>query len=250
MGSGSVIPQRIDILGVPVDCVTMSTALDYAEHLISRDRPAVVIAVNPEKVMKARQDPWLLEQLKAAGILLPDGIGVVWAARLLQDARLERVPGADLMLELCARARDRRYRVFLYGASPRVNAEARTALERLLPGIQIAGNRDGYTPPEKMAGLIDEINASGTDILFVALGSPRQEKWMATHLPSLKVKLCQGVGGTFDVIAGSVRRAPLRWQQLQLEWAYRLLKEPHRLPRQTALPKFAWQVLLARLSRS
>lgn len=247
MGQGSIKPRRIEILGVPVDCVSMTSALDYADELIAGDKPSVVIAVNPEKVMKAREDLWLLDQLKSAALLLPDGIGVVWAARILQLAQLERVAGADLMLALCGRAVEKDYRVFLFGASPDTNAIARVAVEKLFPGIRVVGNRHGYVQPNDMAALIDEINASGTDILFVGLGSPRQEFWMATHLPALKVKICQGVGGTFDVVAGRVRRAPLRWRDLQLEWAYRLLTEPHRLPRQTALPKFVWQVLTTRL---
>ena len=119
----------------------------------------------------------------------------------------------------------------------------------MFPRLRIVGNQHGFVQPPEMAGLIEEINRSGADILFVGLGSPRQEFWMATHLPALKVKVCQGVGGTFDVLAGKVRRAPRRWRDLHLEWAYRLLTEPRRLPRQIALPKFAWQVLAARMGR-
>lgn len=249
MGSPSLTPRRIDILGVPVDCVSMRTALEFVDELVRREKPAAIIAVNPEKVMKARQDPWLLDQLRQATLLLPDGIGVVWAARFLNVARLERVAGADFMVATCERAQARGYRVFLYGASPEVNAVARAVLQERYPGLLIVGNRHGYIPQNEMAELIGEINASAADILFVALGSPRQEFWMSTYLPALKVKVCQGVGGTFDVIAGTVRRAPPRWRDLNLEWAYRLLSEPRRLTRQVALPKFAWQVLAARLAR-
>lgn len=249
MGSSPLKPRRIEILGVPVDCVGMQAALDYVDALVAQGQPSAIIAVNPEKVMKARQDPWLLDQLRGAKLLLPDGIGVVWAARFLHLARFERVAGADLMVALCERAEQRGYRVFLYGASPEVNAAARAALARRYPRLQIAGNRHGYVPQSEMDGLVGEINASGAEILFVALGSPRQEFWMSTYLPSLRVKVCQGVGGTFDVIAGTVRRAPERWRQLHLEWAYRLLREPRRLMRQAALPKFAWQVLAARMGR-
>lgn len=249
MGSPSLMPRRIDILGVPVDCVTMASAVGFADELVRSGRTGVIIAVNPEKVMKARQDPWLLDQLKQAALLLPDGIGVVWAARLLEQVSLERVAGADLMVALCEHAQNRGYRVFLYGASPEVNSAARAGLLQMFPGLQIVGNRHGYVPQQDMAGLIEEINASGADMLFVALGSPRQEFWMSTYLPQLKVKVCQGVGGTFDVIAGTVRRAPKGWRDLHLEWAYRLIKEPRRLPRQVVLPKFAWRVLAERLGR-
>jgi N-acetylglucosaminyldiphosphoundecaprenol N-acetyl-beta-D-mannosaminyltransferase len=249
MDSSPVTPRRIEILGVPVDCVSMRGALDFVDELVRQAQPAAVIAVNPEKVMKARQDPWLLDQLRQAALLLPDGIGVVWAARLLENVGLERVPGADLMMALCERSQAQGYRVFMYGASPAVNAAARATLQGTFPRLQIVGSRDGYLPQQAMAGLIDEINASGTDILFVALGSPRQEFWMSTYLPGLRVKVCQGVGGTFDVIAGTVRRAPLRWRDLNLEWAYRLLREPRRLARQVVLPKFAWRVLAERITR-
>ena len=242
-------PTRIEILGVPVDCVTMRSALAYIDDLIRGDHARTIVAVNPEKVMKARQDPWLLDQLRSAALLLPDGIGIVWAARLLGLARLERVPGADLMIALCKRAAEQGYRLFLYGAAPEVNELACAALEQRFPGIRIVGHRHGYVTQAEMPGLVGQINESGADILFVALGSPRQEFWMATHLPGLKVKVCQGVGGTFDVVAGTVRRAPASWRAVNLEWAYRLLSEPRRLPRQTALPRFAWHVLAAKVGR-
>jgi len=242
-------PRRIDILGVPVDCVSMNAALDCVDEFVTRPGAATIFAINPEKVMKARQDPWLLDQMRGAALLIPDGIGVVWAARLLGRASLERVPGADLMSGICGRATAKGYRIFLYGAAPETNALARTALEQRFPGIAIVGNRHGYVTQAEMPALVSEINASGAQILFVALGSPRQELWMAHHLPELTIKVCQGVGGTFDVIAGTVRRAPASWQATNLEWAYRLLMDPRRLPRQTSLPRFAWRVLAARFSR-
>jgi N-acetylglucosaminyldiphosphoundecaprenol N-acetyl-beta-D-mannosaminyltransferase len=228
----------------------MAAALDYVDELVVRPSVSTIFAINPEKVMKARHDPWLLDQIRGATLLIPDGIGVVWAGRMLGRAALERVPGADLMIAICERAAQKGYKVFLYGAAPETNALARTALEQRFPGIRIVGNRHGYVDQAEMPTLVDDINASGAQILFVALGSPRQELWMAHHLSDLKVKVCQGVGGTFDVIAGTVRRAPASWRATNLEWAYRLLKDPRRLPRQSALPRFAWRVLAARFSRS
>lgn len=245
-----VTPARIGILGVPVDCVTMATAVDFVDHLVASATTAgTVIAVNPEKVMKARQDPELLRFLNATTLLIPDGIGVVSAARILGLGHMERVPGVELMLALCQRSAEQGHRIFLYGAAPEINAEARAALERRHPGIRIVGNRHGYLPEGEMAGLVEEINASGAHILFIALGSPRQELWISRYLPSLKVKVCQGVGGSFDVIAGAVRRAPAAWRSVHLEWAYRLLAQPRRILRQTALPRFAWQVLTTRFAR-
>jgi len=246
----AVKPARIEILGVPVDCVSMTTALDYVDELLRGGEAGTVLAINPEKVIKARQDPVLLGQLKTAALLIPDGIGIVGAARLLGLANIERVPGIDLMMRICERAAERGYRVFLYGAVPEVNAAASEALAAAFPGLRIVGRQHGYLSEAEMPALVSAINNSGADILLAALGSPRQEQWMATHLAQLRIKVCQGVGGSFDVLAGTVRRAPASWRDRNMEWAYRLLSQPRRLMRQTALPRFAFQVLGKWLSRS
>src|SRR5579863_4796198 len=235
--------KRVQILGVPVDCVSREEALDRVETLLAGERPAAVIAVNPEKVIQALSNPPLLAQLREAGLLLPDGIGVVFAARLLGLGRMERVPGAELMPEICRKAAKCGYGVFLFGASPEVNREAAAALSTAYPGIRLVGSEHGFIPADQMPALVDRINASGARILVVALGSPRQEIWMRTYLPGLNVRICQGVGGTFDILAGRVKRAPILFRKMHLEWFYRLVSDPRRLLRQRALPKFAAQVL-------
>ena len=234
--------KRIEILGVPVDCVTMPEALDVVDQLVSDGAQGTAIAVNPEKIIKAQTDSELQGHLANAALLIPDGIGVVMAARLLGLGRMERVAGADLMPEICGRAAERGYSVYLYGASQDVNDKACKVLQQRYPSLRIAGSSNGFRKDEDMLGLIDEINASGASVLFIALGSPRQELWMARYLHSTSINVCQGVGGTFDVLAGNVRRAPALWRKLNLEWAYRLLSQPSRLLRQTALPRFAWRV--------
>lgn len=239
-------PERIEILGVPVDAVDMAGAVATVDSWMTGDHARCVLAVNPEKVITARHDPQLRGMLASAGLLIPDGIGVVMAARLLGLGRFTRVPGAELMPQLCALAARNGYRVFLYGAAEDVNRRACEVLTERYPGLQIAGRRNGYATPDEMEALVDEINASGALLLFVALGSPRQELWMQTHLDRLEVKAIQGVGGTFDVLAGNVRRAPAVFRRLHVEWLYRLLSNPRRLLRQTALPKFA-ALVLARL---
>jgi len=236
-------PKRIELLGVPLDCVDISQALVAVEEMMQDDRPGTVIAVNPEKVIKARKNPWLLAQLREARLLIPDGIGVVMAARLLGLGRMKRVPGSELMPAICEQAARKGYRIFLFGGGPEVNRDAMTVLRRRFPGIQIVGGQHGYLKDEEMPDLIDRINASGAEVLFVALGSPKQELWMKEYLPRLNIKVCQGVGGTFDVLAGRVKRAPAVFRKIHLEWFYRLLYEPRRLLRQTALPRFAAQVL-------
>jgi N-acetylglucosaminyldiphosphoundecaprenol N-acetyl-beta-D-mannosaminyltransferase len=239
---------RVEVLGVPVDCVTMPDALAFADRWISdpANSCATVLAVNPEKVMRARNDRALRDSLNAANLLIPDGIGVVWAVRFLGLGWMTRVPGSEFMPNLCELAARKGYGVFLYGARPDVNEAAADALARRYAGLRIVGRQDGYLPEAETEDLIRRINESGADILFVALGSPKQESWMLRNADSLGVKVCQGVGGTFDVIAGQVDRAPPLFLQLNLEWLYRLLCEPRRIFRQTALAVFAVKVAAAK----
>jgi len=236
--------ERVEILGVPVDRLDWPRTLAIIEEELERAGPArAIIAVNPEKVMRAQRDPELLGCLRAAALLIPDGIGVVAAARLLRLGRLQRVAGSELMPRICALAAARARGVFLFGASAEVNERAAAALARSYPTLRIAGRHHGYVPDADMESVVRAINDSGAEILFLALGSPRQELWMRRHLSALTaVRLCQGVGGTFDVLAGAVRRAPRVFIRLNLEWLYRLLAQPQRLLRQSALPRFALQV--------
>ncbi len=241
--------KRIEVLGVPVDCLDWAEALRILEEELRAAGPArAVLAVNPEKVIRARRDPQLLNCLRHARLLIPDGIGVVAAARLLGLGRMERVAGSELMPRLCEIARRGGHGVFLFGATEAVNAKAAAALIETFPGLRIAGRHHGYVAAAGMGSLIESINASRASVLFIALGSPRQELWIERYLPGLQhVRLCQGVGGTFDVLAGVVQRAPAGFIRLHLEWLYRLLAQPSRLLRQTALPKFVLRVLLARV---
>jgi N-acetylglucosaminyldiphosphoundecaprenol N-acetyl-beta-D-mannosaminyltransferase len=240
-------PTRVEVLGVPVDCVDMGQALDTVDAMIAGDRPQTGLAVNPEKVIVAQGDEGALQSLQHAGLLIPDGIGVVFAVRFLTGREINRVPGSELMPAICARAEEKGYRVFLYGAAPDVNEKAVEVLKSHYPGLQVAGRQHGYLEEGGMPALIQAINASQADVLFVALGSPRQEIWMAKYLPQLEVKVCQGVGGTFDVLAGRVKRAPAIFRKFHLEWFYRLATDPKRLLRQTALPWFLFQVIGAKI---
>ncbi len=240
-----VSPKRVNLLGVPVDCVDMSQSLAVVDAMVAGDRPATIIAVNPEKVMKARQDPALRRFLWNCGLLIPDGIGVVYAVRLLEKQHIERVSGADLMPAICASAAARGYTVFLFGATEAVNRRAAEVLQQSYPRLRIVGRHHGFVDDAGMPAVIEQINASRPDVLFVALGSPKQELWLERYLPQLNVKVCQGVGGTFDVIAGKLKRAPLFFRRYNLEWLYRLMREPRRAIRQAALPGFVYQ--LARL---
>ncbi len=240
------IPKRCRILGVPVDCVSGADALAVCEAMLDGRRPSgAIIAVNPEKVMTARKNPALLAELEKAALLIPDGIGMVLAARLHGIPLRERVPGADLMPRLCELAARKGAPVFLYGAKPDVVIEAASALVRRFPELRVAGTEHGYVREEEMAAFVERIASSGARLLFVALGSPRQERWIGRHLPRLRgIRICQGVGGTFDVLAGRVRRAPLVIQKIGLEWFWRLLRQPQRLPRDLERFRFGFRVLL------
>jgi len=237
-------PPRTEVLGIPVDFVTMEGAIDFAERLIdSGSKGNYILAVNPEKVMTLLKDAALRTAFSGAALLIPDGIGVVWAMRRLHGLAAVRVPGSELMPKLCALAVRKGYGVFLYGSKEEVSQGVAEILLQRYPGLRIVGRSNGYLKEEEMPELVRRINASGAEILFVALGSPKQEQWILRWLPALEVKVCQGIGGTLDTIVGTVKRAPPIFCRLGLEWFYRLVTDPRRAKRQAVLPVFAWKVL-------
>jgi len=240
--------NRIKIMDIWVDPVTREEALDYVSYILKTgDRPHAIFASNPEKNFFVPKDSDLYEIYKEAEILLPDGMGIVAAARILYGLKLKRVPGSEFIFDICRLAAMENHKVFIYGAKEEVNRIAVNRLRERFPGLAIAGRSNGYVSKSDMAALIDKINASEAEILFLALGSPIQEKWYARYKDALEnIKICQGIGGTLDTIAGTVKRAPRVWCQLQLEWLYRLLKEPRRFNRQRMLWVFAAMVFMER----
>ena len=237
-------PERLHILDTPVDAVDMDGALAFVEDAVkTRTSAGVILAVNPEKVFVLRQDAFLKDFFEKAALLIPDGIGIVKALKILHGKRITRCPGADLMQNICKEAPSKGYRIFVYGASEEVNAGACEELKKRCPGLQIVGRSNGFVKPEEMPQLVARINESKADILFIAMGSPKQEKWMSQYAGQLTtVKLCQGIGGTLDTIVGTVKRAPKFWQNLGLEWFYRLLCQPSRFRRQLRCFRFAFEV--------
>jgi N-acetylglucosaminyldiphosphoundecaprenol N-acetyl-beta-D-mannosaminyltransferase len=236
---------RIPILDVWVDPVTMEQALGYVRRMVeSGDRTHSIFAVNPEKNFSVPKDRDLYGAFRTADLLIPDGIGVVLAAKVLHGAKLSRVPGVEMMENICRLAASEGYSVFIYGSKEEVNSKAAEELVRRYPSLRIAGRSNGYVKENEMEGLVASINDSGAQILFLALGSPKQEKWYAIYKDKLThVRVVQGIGGTLDTIAGNVKRAPEIWCKLSLEWLYRLLAEPSRIRRQKVLPVFAAKVL-------
>lgn len=236
--------DRLRILNLPVAAISMNEALRLIDDRV-RDghRAACIVCANPEKVYAVRSNVGLGRFFEEAELVIPDGIGVVLAARVLYGAKLMRIPGADLMQQICAASAEKGYRLFIYGSSERVNRAAVETLQSRYPGINIAGRSPGYVKQGEMGDLVRRINESGADILFVGLGSPRQELWMQQYVPKLNVKVCQTIGGTLDTIAGAVKRAP-RWMRgAGLEWLYRLLRQPWRVSRQINLVRFTAEVI-------
>lgn len=243
--------DRIKILNIWVDAVNTKLAIDEVNnYLRNGTRPHSIFAANPEKNFSLPKDPQLYKTFKNADLLLPDGVGIVWAARLLFGARLERVPGSEFIFDICDIAAKEGYRVFIYGAKEETNKTAVNRLQKRYPELSIVGRSNGYVKDSEMPALIERINSSHADILFLALGSPKQEKWFATFYKHLKyVKVCQCIGGTLDTIAGNVKRAPEMWQKYSLEWLYRLITQPSRIKRQMILPVFFIAVLIFKLRR-
>jgi N-acetylglucosaminyldiphosphoundecaprenol N-acetyl-beta-D-mannosaminyltransferase len=237
-------PVAISLLGVPVHRVTMAETLVRIAGFMGGSRVRQVATVNPEFVMKAQEDPHFLQVLKEADLCIPDGIGLLYAARRYGQRLPERVPGSELVYHLAEAAAARGWRLFLLGAQPGVADEAARILCNRYPGLQIAGAYAGSPDPAEDDAIVACINASRAGLLYVAYGAPRQDKWIARNRESLAtVRVAIGVGGALDFITGRAVRAPRWLRQLGLEWFYRLLREPWRWRRMLALPRFAWRIL-------
>lgn len=234
--------ERVEILGVKVDAVTMAEAVARVENLIAEKKSSLVATANAEMILNATHDAELKKILNAADLVVPDGAGTVWAARHLGKQMPERVAGFDLVQELMKISPARGIKFFLFGAAPGIADKAKLKAEALYPGIKIVGTRNGYFKPEDEPEIISQIKNSRADILLAALGVPKQEKWLFKYKDELKVPVSIGVGGTFDVMAGVVKRAPLWMQKARLEWLFRAMLQPSRAGRLLALPKFVWKV--------
>lgn len=238
--------ETVNILGVHIDKITADYALKKAERYVRTPGVSTIYTPNPEIVMAAYEDPSFCEVLNAADLCTPDGIGVVYAARMLHDPVPERVAGFDLACGLLKSISKTGEGVFLFGAKPGVAETAKRRLEEQYPGLVVSGTHDGYFSPEDEPEIVEEINQSGAKLLFVCLGAPKQEKWIHKYKDSLTVNLCMGVGGALDVFAGNVKRAPEIFIKCNLEWLYRFCKQPSRLGRFMALPKFMLTVKKSR----
>lgn len=230
--------MRPEVLSVRFDGLTLDQAAERALALTRERRDAYVCTPNPEIVWRCRKDAALRSAIAGADMTLADGVGVVWASRVLGCPVPERVSGYDFLMALLGRFRGR---VFLLGGKPGVGKEATAALERMFPDVTVCGCLDGYFTDG--GPVVEAVKASGADLVLVCLGSPKQELWMEENRGKLGVGLMIGLGGCLDVLSGRKRRAPEGWIRLRLEWLYRLLQEPSRLGRQMCLPLFVLAVL-------
>ena len=238
-------PVVIDILGVPVHAVTMADTLALVEQYMAEPRLHQIATVNPEFVMAAQSDPDFRRVLHAADLCIPDGVGLLFAARRQGRSLPERVPGSELVYHLAEQAAQHGWPLFLLGAGAGVAAEAARLLVERYPGLVIAGTFAGSPAVEENDDIVRRINDSGAALLFVAYGAPKQDKWIARNRANLPaVRVAVGVGGSLDFVTGRSVRAPAWMQRLGLEWLHRLIREPWRWRRMLALPRFAWRVVV------
>jgi N-acetylglucosaminyldiphosphoundecaprenol N-acetyl-beta-D-mannosaminyltransferase len=233
--------ERITLMGCQVDNLTMEETLGKVEGFIASGRPHQHVVVNVDKLVKASRDEQLRQIINDCALVNVDGMPVVWASRLLGKPLKERVAGVDLFEALMRRAGDKGWRVFLLGAREEVVSAVKATYERKYPNLVIAGYRNGYWNGEQEeAAVVEQIQAARADLLFVAISSPKKEQFLGRYQAAMQIPFAMGVGGTFDVAIGRVRRAPLWMQKSGLEWFYRFLQEPRRMFRRYFIDDMAF----------
>ena len=237
--------MRTDVMGVGFDNVTMAEAIEKAKAMLSQPGHAYCVTPNAEIVYEAMHDENFRAILNGAALVLPDGAGTALGAKLLGTPLKEKVAGIDFAANLLGILEETGKRLYLLGGKPGIAEQAAENMKKKHPGLCICGTADGYFKDE--APVIEKINASKPDALFVCLGAPKQEIFMHAHRDDLNVPMMIGLGGSLDGFAGTVKRAPDWMIRLQLEWLYRLIKEPKRIGRMMRLPKFVLAVLAQRM---
>ncbi len=235
--------DSVQVLGITVHCLVEDDVLRIVLDRIKHREPTQIVTVNAEFVMIAQHDDRFRRVLAAADVATPDGAGVVWAARRKGATIQRRVGGSDLIWSLSRQAAQYSQSVFLLGAAEGVAASAALRLQAAIPGLTVAGTHAGSPARSEEDAIVDLVRTSGADILFVAFGAPRQDLWIARNLPRSGAVVGMGVGGSFDYLAGTARRAPVWMQERGLDWLWRLIQQPWRWRRMLALPRFVWNVL-------
>lgn len=238
--------MKTNILGVNVDALTMKEVMSKVDLYLKQDNYNMIFTPNPEMIMAAREDSYFKQVLNSASVVIPDGIGVVYASKLNDVKITERVAGCDVVFNMLEKYKGTNKTFYFLGAGKGVAQQAKIKMEEQYKGIKIVGVHDGYFDAEEEQNIINEINELKPDVLLVGLGLGKQEKWIYEH-QDLNVKLAMGVGGVIDVMAGVVQRAPEIFIKMNLEWFYRLLKQPSRFFRILKLPLFILVVFYEKL---
>lgn len=233
---------RADVLGTAVDCVTMEDAIARIEQMIVDRVPSLVFTADASGLAMAQDDPAFRDIIRQAALITPDSAGVVWAMKRAGHTSQSRVSGVDLLDRLCERSADHGYRIYFLGAAPGVAELAAERMRLRHPGCNIVGARHGYFPAESDEVVAQEVAKAKPDILFVAMGMPRQERFILQTQSIIRAPVAIGVGGSFDVFSGRVKRAPKVIQKMKLEWLWRLLLNPKKISKAKYLPKFVWRV--------
>lgn len=240
--------DTITILGVPIDRVTREEAGEITERLIQESNKSckMIFAPNVEFIMTAQKDEEFFNILKQSSLSTPDSIGVIIGAKLQKKSFPERIPGQSYFRKIIELSNEKGYSIYLLGGEPGIPEKAKENLLKIFPNVNIVGVHHGYFDEEEERDVIKEINELQPNVLFVALGAPKQEKWIAKHRHELKVDVATGQGGTYDYEAGKIKRAPQIVQKLGIEWLWRLCRQPKRIVRQLVLPVYFLKVLFAK----
>lgn len=234
------VPESIEAFGMKISPVSMAEAIDKVEEFILSKQPHHVVTSDANAILRAQEDPEYAAIVRRAALITPDGYGVMWGARLLNLPVYERVTGVDMVDGICARAARKGYSIYILGSAPGVAALAAEKLAAKHPGLTIAGTQHGYFSQEGISEeeIAAQINAARPDVLFVAFGIPKQEKFIAKHMAAMNVPVSVGVGGSFDVYSEKLKRAPIYIQRSGMEWLYRVWQEPSRWKRMSYVPRF------------
>lgn len=235
--------QSVSLHGMRVHNLTMNQTIEEIGRFIETRSPHHVVTLDASMCVTAQTDTALFNIVQNSELVTPDSAGVLWACRYLGTPLTERVSGVEIVERLCASSGDRGWRLFFFGAAPGVAEEAQATMEARYPGCRIVGARNGFFGPEDDADIVRQIRDSRPDVLCVALGIPRQELWIDEHRNLLDVPVMIGVGGSFDVFSGRVKRAPGWMQKLSLEWLYRLYSNPRKISKVLTLPRFVWMTI-------
>ena len=230
--------ERLNILGVGFDCIDSEEALTQIENFIADGNPHQVVTANAEIIYQANRNEKMRNVINQAQMVTADGSGVVWASKQLGRPLRQRVTGIDLVNSICEQSARKGWKLYILGSAPGVAATAAVNIRQKFPGCNIVGTHHGYFNAKEEKQIVAELLQLQPDVLFVALGAPKQEYWIAEHMAQLQIPVSMGIGGSMDVLSGNVKRAPRWMQKMSLEWLYRLLIQPTRFKRVLALPKF------------